>query len=246
MKIKDLKYIALVISFFFNQVIAQDLDLFQAVDLPDEGENNSRRAQRNERINSAPAFTLVGTSRFGDNYIASLKSRDGNSVIVEWEKGLVKEIQGFIGYGLVNIESRKVVIRLPEDDPCIPATDKGVQCNGDLAILTLSNAQPTEPTMVTEESVVETTNNNVSGSDGNNQTDNDQNETVTFTNPFTGEEEERPALTPEEEAEREARRQRRAEQFRNFEIVRIPDNEIPEGMQRIRTPFGDRLEPVEE
>ena len=246
MKIKVFELIAFVISFFFNQVFAQDLDLFQAVDSPEEGENNSRRAQRNERVRSSPAFTLVGTSRFGDNYVASLKSRDGNSVIVEWEKDLIKEIQGFSGYGLVNVQSRKVAIRLPEDDPCIPAKDKGVQCNGELAILTLSNAQPTEPTMESETSVVEPTDNEVSGSDENEVIDNDQNETITFTNPFTGEEEERPALTPEEEAEREARRQRRAEQFRNFEIVRIPDNEIPEGMQRIRTPFGDRLEPVEE
>jgi hypothetical protein len=56
---------------------------------------------------------------------------------------------------------------------------------------------------------------------------------------------EAPILTEEQKAEREERRQRRAEQFRNFEIVRIADDEIPEGMQRIRTPFGDRLEPEE-
>ena len=53
-------------------------------------------------------------------------------------------------------------------------------------------------------------------------------------------------LTPEQLAARDERRQRRAEQFRNFEIVRIPDDEIPEGMQRVRTPFGDSLEPAED
>ena len=64
-------------------------------------------------------------------------------------------------------------------------------------------------------------------------------------NPFSGELQEAPNLSAEEITAREERRQARAEQFRNFEIVRIADDEIPEGMQRIRTPFGDRLEPDE-
>ena len=55
-----------------------------------------------------------------------------------------------------------------------------------------------------------------------------------------------PNLTPEEIASREQRRAERAEQFRNFEIVRIADDDIPDGMRRIRTPFGDSLEPIED
>ena len=65
-------------------------------------------------------------------------------------------------------------------------------------------------------------------------------------NPFTGELQTLPDRTPEEEAERNRIRAERAERFRNFEVVRIPDNEIPEGMQRVRTPFGDSLEPIED
>jgi len=144
-------------------------------------------------------------------------------------------IKEFNSFSIVDIGSRSVSIRYPADTPCVNSIDLGITCNGNMAVLRLSNLAPIE-------------NNQVE----NNQAENriveiDENESVSkmIRNPFSGEMQEAPILTEEQKAEREERRQRRAEQFRNFEIVRIADDEIPEGMQRIRTPFGDRLEPEE-
>ena len=233
------------------------LNLFQATDNPEERQNTTRGSQREANSPSMPAFTLVGTSRFGDTYYASLVSRSGESVQVEWTEGTVKEIDGFLGYRLADVNGRKVSIRLPSDENCVENIEKGVQCNGSFTVLTLTNATPIEGrrSSVSERSGIE-----VSG-DEEEVPENEEFEisensgragerlpgsNVLARNPFTGEPQTLPDLTPEEQAAREERRQRRAETFRNFEIVRIPDDEIPDGMQRIRTPFGDRLEAAEE
>lgn len=230
---------------------AQELDLFQATDNPEETRQNTRSPQqRNAAANSEPVFTLVGTSRFGDEYSASLLTRERDSVIVEWTPGMVTGIEGYRNFGIADIGSRSVSVRHPDSDPCVENLDKGVKCNGNMAVLTLSNAQPLESRERETESTIEI---NTSSADGEPVALNENGEPLTIgntgvltRNPFTGELQSAPELSPEELAAREARRQRRAEQFRDFEIVRIGDNEIPEGMQRIRTPFGDRLEPTED
>ncbi len=108
-------------------------------------------------------------------------------------------------------------------------------------LLSLTNGEPIKQNNVTE--------NNSDTEFSNPEKENidiiDGEEGRFFKNPFSGEMQEIPELSPEELARRDERRGRRAEMFRDFEIVRIPDEDIPEGMQRIRTPFGDSLEPVE-
>ena len=224
---------------------SQELDLFQAVENTEENQENSRRTVRPERQTTEPAFTLVGTSRFGERYVASLLARDGQKVTVEWEKSQAKEILGYRGFSVVDMGSRRVTLDLPENESCVENEAKGVKCNGSYALLSLSVAQPIEQiaeqnrnTNIVAESAP--------GTESESDAEEAESEPRVFRNPFTGEMQELPELTPEEQAAREERRQRRAEQFRNFEIVRIPDDEIPEGMQRIRTPFGDSLEPIEE
>lgn len=61
-----------------------------------------------------------------------------------------------------------------------------------------------------------------------------------FVNPFSGEAQPVEQLPPEIQAAREAQMRARAQRLNRFQ-QRIPDNQIPQGMQRVTTPFGDRL-----
>jgi hypothetical protein len=222
---------------------SQGLDLFQAIEDVEEREEGVRRPQREQQSSINPAFTLVSTSRFGEKYLVSLLARNGTSVVVEWTPGELQEIKGHLNYSVANVSGRSASLRYPESDPCVANDTKGVQCIGGLAVLSLNNVTPIEaPVEINtsdkaESAVEEMVASNEAGDDSS---------VTRFRNPFTGELQEVPQLTPEEQAERDARRQERAAQFRNFEIVRIPDDEIPQGMQRVRTPFGDSLEPIEE
>jgi hypothetical protein len=247
---KHALFIALLTTFIIQlpEVVGQDLNLFQATDNPDERQTTTRTPQqRRASSTTEPAFTLVGTSRFGDQYFVSLLSRNNESVWIEWTQGRVKEIEGYLEFDLVQVNARSVSIRHSDSEPCIDNGEKGVKCNGNIAVLTLSNAKPMSPT--TRQTEPESTEIGNSGtivqSDGVEEPITIGNTSVLTRNPFSGELQEAPDLTTEEISSREARRQQRAEQFRNFEIVRIAEEEIPEGMQRIRTPFGDRLEPDE-
>ena len=224
---------------------SQSLDLFQANEDVEEREEGVRRPQREQQSSINPAFTLVGTSRFGEKYLVSLLARNGTSVVVEWKPGELQEIKGHLNYSVANVSGRSASLRYPESDPCVANDTKGVQCIGGLAVLSLNNATPIEAPV--EINTSDKTESVVEEMVASNEAGGDDNASVTrFRNPFTGELQEVPQLTPEEQAERDARRQERAAQFRNFEIVRIPDDEIPQGMQRVRTPFGDSLEPIEE
>jgi hypothetical protein len=52
-------------------------------------------------------------------------------------------------------------------------------------------------------------------------------------------------LSPEEQAARAQRQQQRTDRLRAFQGRRIDDADIPPGMQRARTPFGDTLVPIQ-
>ena len=252
-----LKIVFVLIGAFLSQgiIAQQSLDLFQATDSPDDERTTNRRPQRESQRATEPAFTLVGTSRFGNEYHASLLHRDGSPVQVEWIQGSVVEITGHSGFGLAQVSSRQVSIRVPESEPCVASEIKGVTCNGRFAVLSLSNATP----VVRERPERNITGNGsdevifLDSGEGEEQQITGEpgqetigNTNVLLRNPFSGELQTARNLTPEELAEREERNQQRAARFRDFEIVRIADEEIPEGMQRIRTPFGDRLEEIEE
>lgn len=249
------KLILLIALGSCGNAFSQDLNLFQATENNNAEEQNPRRPTRDSQANAIPAFTLVGTSRFGDKYYASLLNRDGTKVKVEWTPGRVQPMKDHIQYGIAQISSRSVSLRMPADEPCIENEDKGVSCNGNIALLKLSTATALAPSTNTNAPVRSTSENTQSVSTPtatapNNEDSEFNQETIEGTNvlvrnPFSGELQTAPQLTPEEIAAREARRQRRAEQFSNFEVVRIPEDQIPEGMQRVRTPFGDVLEPLE-
>ena len=234
-------------------VFGQELDLFQQTESSQSQLADNGRPQRASRAQSTPAFTLVGISRFGDVYFASLRSREGDSVSVKYDGKGITNIEGYRGFRIADISSRRVSIRFPDTDPCIENLDKGVQCRDDIALLTLRNATPMESKVkVVEEIITEGSEfESISINEGDAVAFEDNPNTIPGTNvlrrnPFTGELQTLPDRTPEEQAEVNRLRAERNERFRNFEVVRIADNEIPEGMQRVRTPFGDSLEPIED
>ena len=236
-----------------TMVIGQELNLFQQTENSQTQQTSNERPERGSRGQSSPAFTLVGISRFGDEYYVSLLDRDGESVIVNTDGQEVKNIDGYRGFRVVGIKSRMVSIRFPDSDQCIQSPQKGVSCVGNIAVLRMTNASPIEMKIKdTEEiSTEETAYESISVSEGDRISFEESPNTipgtnVLRTNPFTGELQTLPDRSPEEVAERNRIRAERAERFRNFEVVRIPDNEIPDGMQRVRTPFGDSLEPIED
>lgn len=254
MKYKNVPYLILfAVGGLSVESNGQELDLFQATDNAETARANSRTPQqRNSAASTEPYFTLVGTSRFGDKYFGSLLTKDRETLVVEWTPGKVTLIDGHRNFGIADIGSRSVSVKHPDSDPCVENTDKGVSCNGNIALLTLSNAKPLEARQRAVESSINVNTTTEEGEaievelNENGEPLTIGNTGVLTRNPFTGQLQSAPELTPEELAAREERRQRRAEQFRDFEIVRIGDDEIPEGMQRIRSPFGDRLEPAED
>jgi hypothetical protein len=227
---------------FISFCHAQKLDLFQDIETQ-ETDNTNRvpRNQQNKNTATTPLFTVKGISRFGDRYLVSLITNNGSSEIIPWLSKTSVSLRGYPGYSIADVSSKTVTLVYPEASGCSPIPDKGINCNGPYMLLSLTNGEP-----IKQNNVVE----NNSNIDFTNQEEEnidiiDGEEGRFFRNPFSGEMQEIPELSPEELARRDERRGRRAEMFRDFEIVRIPDEDIPEGMQRIRTPFGDSLEPVE-
>jgi len=246
-------YMALLIFAGPVIVLGQELNLFQQTENSQNQQTSNERPERGSRGQSSPAFTLVGISRFGDKYFISLRNRDGSSVTVKYPGQEITNIDGYRGFRIAGVKSRMVSIRNPDSDPCIESLEQGVKCTNGIAVLTLANGTPIKSKVKSNEilTIESSELESITINEGDAEVFEDSPDTIPGTNvlrrnPFTGELQTLPDRTPEEEAERNRIRAERAERFRNFEVVRIPDNEIPEGMQRVRTPFGDSLEPIED
>jgi len=241
-------FLNFILLVFSTVLFSQELNLFQETDKDRSDQSRTPDRGTNQQGSIDPEFRLMGTSRFGEKYIVSLITKNKEKVNIEWLPGKILPIEGFKDFALANVSSRKATIRYPSSVICESNKEIGLSCNGSMAILTLNNAKPIE---------------NIESLSGKNIDDNfditdeelslRENDVDTLPgtnilrrNPFSGELQTLPDLTPEEIASREQRRAERAEQFRNFEIIRIADEDIPTGMRRIRTPFGDSLEPIDE
>jgi hypothetical protein len=247
------KILITIVSLDSTLVLGQELDLFQQIENGNTQQLENGRPQRSSQSQSTPAFTLVGISRFGDKYFISLNNRDGGSVTVKYDGQEITNIDGYRGFRIAGVKSRMVSIRNPDSDPCIENLEKGVKCMNGIAVLTFANGTPIKSKVKSNEilTIESSELESITINEGDAEVFEDSPDTIPGTNvlrrnPFTGELQTLPDRTPEEEAERNRIRAERAERFRNFEVVRIPDNEIPEGMQRVRTPFGDSLEPIED
>ena len=76
-----------------------------------------------------PEFVLVGTSRFGNRYSATLQFRSGRQVLVASENGAAVPLPGLHGYSEAIIESRRVLIRHSSDTSCTAYPLHGVVCD---------------------------------------------------------------------------------------------------------------------
>jgi hypothetical protein len=230
-----------LISFLLVSVsYAQKLDLFQEIEVQDDNEERVPRSQQNKNIGNSPVFIVKGISRFGDKYLISLLPNNGDPIKINWSGKTSSSLKGFPGYSIIDANSRTATLTIPQGSECIEFPDKGIKCNGPYMLLSMANEKPISQ----ENGIKKIENVDLSITADENETIIDNEEGRFYRNPFSGELQQIPDLSPEEQAVRDERRQRRAELFRDFEVVRIPDEEIPEGMQRVRTPFGDSLEPI--
>jgi hypothetical protein len=238
-----------------GSVSAQELTLFEQIDAPPD----SGQAAQPEPVgmgtqpNSQPAFTLRGTSRFGDEYTTTLLNRSGEPVKVKWHEGETAPVPGFDGFSVIGVNSKNVSLVQPAFESCGASEDTGVSCaDGNIAMLSITTALPLASNGIPPAPGFAQGQNQpvfVDGSTG--QTTGvprvgEAGVQGVFVNPFNGTVEAVANLSPEELAARVERQQRRARRFNQIEAVRIDPAEVPPGMRLVRTPFGDRIVPERE
>ncbi len=205
---------------------AQDLSLFEPVVNENRIDNiDVQQTREQNTAATAPAFTLIGTSRIGSRYKATLASSSGKIVVVTGSPGAVQDIPEHPGYRLVDIGSRRVSIANPGASPCIAAADKGVTCSADgLSLLGLATAAPV-PAAPSAEAALANTATAAAAQPGE-----------IPENPFAAAL--RAAALNEANAQAGAVAPPGAERF---QPRRIAPEDVPPGMRVVRTPFGDRL-----
>jgi len=176
---------------------------------------------------SAPAFTLVGTSRIGGKQRATLVSSTGQIVHVDIGAEGDQSIDGHPGYRLVEMGSRRAAIALPAGMPCLGSQSQGVSCGVDgLVHLTLTTAAPMAAAVqpVPVDGQAEAVQVDESGE-------------VVPDNPFAA------ALRAAAQNEQAGLVQGGRGPFsgERFQPRRIAPEDVPPGMRVVRTPFGDRL-----
>ncbi len=197
-----------------TQANQQDLTLFEPVQV--SAENTSRSPARPNResraTTSEPPFTLMGTSRIGDNYSAMVKHRGGETIIVRVGANGNTPLPDYSGYSIVDVAAGNISIRYPGNSPCIEFSGQGVICNdaANIARLTLPTSAPL-PSLNLPDELIESVE------------DQPKNPFETLRNGAVAQD--------EEQAVNAAR----------FTPRRINPEDVPEGMRVISTPFGDRL-----
>ena len=245
------KFLTLTAAFIFTTTVsAQELTLFEQIDA-EPGDDQPAQALPGMQQNGQPAFTLRGTSRFGDEYTTTLINRNGEPIKIKWHEGENISVPGFDGFNVVAISARSVSLAHPAFDSCITSKESGVSCTADnTAVLSMATATPLASNG-TPPDFAQGQNQRPFGNPGDTLgidpavVQNAQGQQV-FINPFSGEAEVVNQLSPEEQAARAERQQRRGERLNQFEAVRINDADVPPGMRLVRTPFGDRIVPERE
>lgn len=210
---------------------AQSLNLFQAVERQQTPATEQSTAPRPvESRMSGPQFTLVGTSRFGDQQRARLRSRSGEVIAVDIDASGSSPIPGYPGYQITDGGSRQLVVQHPANAPCFEAADQGVSCSGpNVARLQLATAEPIQRAPEPERR-----NGRNAQGDADSSATISTDDDATAQNPFAA------ALRAARERGEVDPAVMRAEAER-FRPRRIDPSEVPEGARVIRTPFGDRI-----
>jgi len=244
-----------VISFLITvgvgtTVNAQELNLFESVEVDTPQNTGPFQLPDQAPIqNGQPAFTLRSTSRVGDNYHSVLVNRDGSVAEVDWTAGGEAVVPGYENFVVVSIAGRQVALRHPGNEGCVNSTDLGVRCEGNIAYLSLENSAPVANNQGVAAAFGPAAEDPFSsalqggGPESVQGSINGQVNQIVI-NPFSGEPEIVPQLSPEEQAARGERQAARAARLRQFEPERINEADVPDGMRLVRTPFGDRMVPI--
>jgi hypothetical protein len=207
----------------------QELRLFEPVEAnaQDALFAGQQAEQAQVAMPTSPAFTLVGTSRIGGRQRATLASSTGQIINVELRDGQDAPIDGFPGYRLVSVNSRRAELSLPAGMPCVGARAQGVSCGTDgLVQLSLTTAEPVPAPVIATDGVAAADAPVAVDANGN----------VAADNPFAA------ALRAAAQNERAGNDgQRGPFNAERFQPRRIAPEDVPPGMRVVRTPFGDRL-----
>lgn len=233
-----------------DRVIAQELTLFEPIDAQGAEERQGPLQPGAVNPNGQPAYTLRSSTRVGDSYTVELLDRQGKAVKVMWKPGTKAPIPGAGGYAIDSIQQRTVILSQPGSDTCVAVTAKGVSCiDTSHARLTLAIAPPVSPAaqggQLQVKPGVAVPNPAAAQNPFEAAVQAQQAQAAAqgqaqgaFVNPFTG-------RAQPDQATQEARQRARAERLNRQDPARIPDNQIPAGMRRVTTPFGDRLVPAQ-
>jgi hypothetical protein len=188
---------------------------------------------------------LRSASRFGDEYLVVLADRAGNTVDLRWSKGQKLLVPQHPGYVLTQVEAAEVTLQQPPGSPCTPDAVSGVRCIApDTAVLSLATLGPVQQRAPAAPGPRRGRPLLQEGEDGMLR---DSAGNPIFVNPFTGELTNAEDTPPEQQAAARAQRaQARTQRVQQFQVERIPDDQVPPGMRLVRTPFGDRLVPLRE
>lgn len=171
-------------------------------------------------------FVLKGVSQIGSRYIVFLEAPNTKIIKVDMgDKRRTSVKNGYPDYHLIRMTDRKVKIDYPANASCRrPNPQKGIKCTNGGKSATLEfivgKAIAPPPTAA------------VSKNPPNNEV-----------NPFLAAMKKNKKLTDEEKKKRDEALKKRRELYKNFKRQVIKDEDVPEGMRVVRTPFGDRLVP---
>ncbi len=244
-----IKTIRLILSLVFaavaaSTVSAQDagstpaaptaFNLFEDIEVAGSREPSagSNRPVRESRVTTAsPEFTLVGTSRIGDSYSAILQHRSGDNVVVRTGPGSTTAVAGYPDFLISDVGAGNLSLRYPVGTPCEDHLDQGVSCT--------NIANTARLVLVNGEALAVQRAFNVQESDGGpagtGAVEGVNPETGEPINPFEAIRAARAAgLNPADGAAAANDRGR-------FTPRRIRDEDVPPGMRKVSTPFGDRL-----
>ncbi|GAB5497734.1 MAG: hypothetical protein PsegKO_00450 [Pseudohongiellaceae bacterium] len=200
--------------------------LFEPIESQESDSNpGSSRVTRREPTGNAgtPVFTLVGTSRIGEQRSAIVRHSSGVTVPVKLRHAGVTPIPGYEDYAIVGAAGSSLSVRYPGGQACVPFDSSGVRCSEEegVALLSLTTAAPVEPEQPAAPP---------SASDDQNANPADEGETR---NPF--------ALLRERAENGELRTGDPDPNSRRFQPRRINPADVPPGKRIVSTPFGDRL-----
>ena len=220
---------------------AQTLSLFETTQRQEPGPQVSAPVGGPGQLEPGSGFSLRSVARFGDTYWGLVTDAAGNSMEVHWQPGAptsLGELAQYRGYQVLELTAQTLRLQFPPGQPCRSSGQQGLVCVDDTtALLSLVALAPlqhngSQPLPAQQPDAVT----------GPEQMLDDEE----FINPFATMAAEAAPMPDADMAARVARARARAERLQQLPVDRIADDQIPPGMRRVRTPFGDRLVPVTE